>query len=1481
MALLIKAVIFVGPTIIAFLFSWVFAQVFPHWELGIAWYLWWILVFVLALAVLRVTQTLFEKFLPISTLFTISLAFPDQAPSRLKVSLRSTNSRRRLRDLDEAKARGEMSAEIRNSEAILELVTALNTHDRFTRGHSERVQAYTNLIAEELELPEEDRHKLLWGALLHDLGKLDVPPEILNKPGRPDDDEWAILQSHPAAGMSYVEPLRDWLGEWIHAVDEHHLRFDGNGYPTSVGGRDISLAGRIVAIADAYDVMTSARSYKKPLAHATARQELVRGASTQFDPQVVRAFLAVSMGRLKFVAGPLSWFATGFGALRVPVGAGATAAVSAAATAVAVAIGTIVGFDAAPEIGPPAEIAFAETTPESSTTVLPSTAPSSTAPTTVPPTTVAPTTITPTTITPTTITPATVAPTTVAPAAPSIIAPATSPTTTTAPVAATAPTTAAPTTAAPTTTTQPDQPPQAAVSNNGTVGEALAAGQPAGVISASDPDSAVLRYAIVGGNHDNAFRIDANGAVWTEGPLDYEAAPVRMLNIWVSDGSSSVVIDLPVTIVNIDEVPVASGATAAPILENAPAGQNAGSITASDPENAPLTFAITSGNVDGAFGIDASGVVTTTRPLNYEADGSSRVLTVDVSDGNHTVSTSLEVAIADVDEAPTATANPVAAVAENAAAGQIAGSVVAVDPEGTSLSYSIVGGNHDGGFAVSSGGVITTTVPHDHEAAPVRSLDISVSDGTNAVQVTLTVAIADVNEAPSASAVPATAVPENAAPGQTAGSVNATDPENNALTYLIVAGNGDGAFAIDGNGAVTTTAALDYEAAPTRTLSIEISDAANTVTVALVVTVEDGNEPPSASAIAAPAIIENTASPHAAGSVATSDPEGDALIFSITAGNADAAFALDGNGVLTTVRALDFETDGPSRTVTVTVDDGTNIVPVDIDVTVSDVDEAPISAPQETATVAEGATLITIDLAAIHPDPEGLAVTVDAGSLSANHASSLTTNGSTISYVHDGSETTTDTITYTAVDPGSNATSNVVVVAITPTNDPPEITPAAAVAIEENRGPGQPAQTIVTTDPDGPAAATLSIVGGNIGGAFTINGSRIETVKLLDAETTAFYDLVVQADDGQGTSTETFRVNVTSVNESPAISAMADQNTAVRAPVSISVPVTDDDIGDGVSSISVTGLPPGLTSSYNQAARTVDIVGTVTDESFASTTQTITVAVTDDGVPPLTSPSRSFDLIFADIIISPHAGNIRITEVRYAESEKYNPAAPFDALIMDEFVEFTNFGPAHDIENFWLSDTKYPTGLDDLDFHGTGPILPDETGRIFQGFTQPTAFATNQIISSPIRRPTSTTYELDDGSTRPSATYQFLGTAYGFPAGPNSLWEAFNDAGDDIWFWDDQNRLVAFVAWDDGTGNDHIRERPDPSWGIWDPADELRLSGAAPGQSISLAGPTGDSTCWELTGSGTATCPGNFTSTNRDAGNTNPAGRISSQGRVN
>ena len=250
-----------------------------------------------------------KRLLPLATLLNLSLAFPDRVPSRFRVA-RAAGSPRVLEDrIRHARERGLDDDPSRAAESILTLVAALSAHDRKTRGHSERVRAFTDMLSVEVGVAPADRDRLRWAALLHDIGKLQVPSTTLNKAGKPNEAEWAQIERHPLEGKRIAAPLLPWLGEWGEVIAQHHERYDGHGYPARLRGAEISLGARIVALADAFEVMTAPRSYQRPRTPAAARRELARCAGTQFDPDIVRAFFALSIGRLWRVVGPVSWLA--------------------------------------------------------------------------------------------------------------------------------------------------------------------------------------------------------------------------------------------------------------------------------------------------------------------------------------------------------------------------------------------------------------------------------------------------------------------------------------------------------------------------------------------------------------------------------------------------------------------------------------------------------------------------------------------------------------------------------------------------------------------------------------------------------------------------------------------------------------------------------------------------------------------------------------------------------------------------------------------------------------------------------------------------------------------------------------------------------------------------------------------------------------------------------------------------------------------
>lgn len=170
------------------------------------------------------------------------------------------------------------------------LATAIDAKDPYTHGHSARVADYALATARRLELPEDDLEIMQAAAYLHDVGKIGIPEPILTKPGKLTEAEFEIIKTHPEISARILSPV-NFHGEVISIVRHHHERFDGHGYPDKVRGTSIPLQARILAVADAFDAMTSARPYRPAIDPEEAKAELLRCAGTQFDQDIVDAFL--------------------------------------------------------------------------------------------------------------------------------------------------------------------------------------------------------------------------------------------------------------------------------------------------------------------------------------------------------------------------------------------------------------------------------------------------------------------------------------------------------------------------------------------------------------------------------------------------------------------------------------------------------------------------------------------------------------------------------------------------------------------------------------------------------------------------------------------------------------------------------------------------------------------------------------------------------------------------------------------------------------------------------------------------------------------------------------------------------------------------------------------------------------------------------------------------------------------------------------
>jgi HD-GYP domain-containing protein (c-di-GMP phosphodiesterase class II) len=175
---------------------------------------------------------------------------------------------------------------------ISALAAAVDAKDPYTFGHSTEVTEHAVAIAKRLELSEDELQTIRIASTLHDIGKIGIDGEILHKPGALDPDELRIMQEHPRIGADILAPL-NFLQDAVPLVLFHHERWSGGGYPSGVSGHAIPLGARVISVADAYNAMTSDRPYRKGLAREEAIRELSDNAGTQFDPDVVKAFLDV------------------------------------------------------------------------------------------------------------------------------------------------------------------------------------------------------------------------------------------------------------------------------------------------------------------------------------------------------------------------------------------------------------------------------------------------------------------------------------------------------------------------------------------------------------------------------------------------------------------------------------------------------------------------------------------------------------------------------------------------------------------------------------------------------------------------------------------------------------------------------------------------------------------------------------------------------------------------------------------------------------------------------------------------------------------------------------------------------------------------------------------------------------------------------------------------------------------------------------
>ncbi|PKW27437.1 Ig-like domain-containing protein [Phycicoccus duodecadis] len=795
--------------------------------------LWWAAVLSSSTVAVYAADRVTRRVLPLATLMRLSILFPDRAPSRLKVARKVSGSRAIAAELARA---GMASDRQEAAETILALVGALGDYDARTRGHSERTQLFVTMLADELRLSNEDKGKLMWAALVHDIGKLKVPHSILNKPAAPTADEWEVLHSHPHHGAEICEPLREWLGPWWLAIEQHHEKYDGSGYPHALAGREISYGARIVAVADSYEVMTASRPYKRPMTALAARAELTACAGSHFDPDIVRAFLNISLGGLRRSIGPLAWLAQILMVRPGPI-LGQVLGVAAGAVGAAAAI---VGLNLAPGIASAEPLTTAHPTPAVA-------APSPTRGTPTPTPTPAPRATRPTA--PQRTGPAEPGPSPVTPpASPSVAAPQP----TIPPTVTPSPAPGLFVLADDTGSTLEDTPHTFDLLANDIVDG------PVEVVAVSDP--ARGSAAVVGGRVVYTPDPDVNGTERFGYTVRDSLARLRTAQVTVE-------------VIAVDDAPVATP-DAVSLAEDSGTTTLSGLLANdTDAEDDTLTVTAVTGAAHGTVAEPTAGVFTYTPQPDFAG---AETLSYDISDGNGgTAAGTVAVTVAPVNDAPVANADALT-VLEDAAASTLDLVSNDVDVDGDPLTVTVVSGAVHGTLGEASPGVWAYTPDPDWNGTESLSYDISDGNGGTA-SGTVAVTVAPVNDAPVANA-DALTVLEDAAASTLDLVSNDVDVEGDLLTVTAVSGAVHGTLGETSPGVWAYTPDPDFAGA--ETLSYDISDGnGGTATGTMTVTVTPVNDAPVSGPDAFAVTVGQTLSTTASDGVLAndSDVDGDPL----------------------------------------------------------------------------------------------------------------------------------------------------------------------------------------------------------------------------------------------------------------------------------------------------------------------------------------------------------------------------------------------------------------------------------------------------------------------------------------------------------------------------------------------------------------------------------------------------------------------------
>ena len=739
------------------------------------------------------------------------------------------------------------------------------------------------------------------------------------------------------------------------------------------------------------------------------------------------------------------------------------------------------------------------------------------------------------------------------------------------------------------------------------------------VATTMDPEQESLTYGLSGTDVDD-FSIDSSSGAISflstpdyESPTDANTDNAYELTFAVSNGTTTTLQELIITVIDVDEAPTITSAPDASTPEN-----NTTTFTASatDPESNPLSYSL-SGTDATNFTIDpGSGAISFTAVPDYENPADSDAnnvysLTLEVSDSTHSTSQALSITVTNINEPPSITSATSTNILENTTTTIYTAS--ATDPENNTLSYSLSATDAAHLSIDSSSGAISFTInpdyenPADADANNIYELTLEVSDSTHTTSQALAITVDDTNDnAPIITAAQSFSIDENSANGSAIGTVVATDADASPTTYqdwTITSGNTNAAFAIDsssGELSIAASSQLDHESTASYTLELSVSDGVNTAsTETLSINVNDVNDnAPIIAAAQSFSIDENSANGTAIGTVVATDADTSPTTYqdwTITSGNTEAAFAIDsssGELSVATSSELDYESTS-SYTLELSVSDGVNSASAEtLSINLSNVNEQPSFTSAATASANENDSSFAYTASAIDVDAgDSLAYSISGGADAASFTFNL--SGASLGFIAaanyespaDSNQDNIYEVELQVTDAGGLSDYLDLQISVANVNEAPSfISVDATVDVPENTsGTIYTLEASDTDSDDTDDTLTYSIAGGADKLSFSLDGAELSFINPPNYE----------APQAAGSDGNIYIVE---------LSVSDDEAKAAAANLLLSFQVTDANEAPSFTSVSAT---------YDVAENTSDTIFTLaaSDVDSGDTDDTLTYSI--------------------------------------------------------------------------------------------------------------------------------------------------------------------------------------------------------------------------------------------------------------------------------